>query len=505
MTQKEALALMDSGASLLLTGAAGTGKTFVINEFIKRSKLKGRKIAITATTGLAATHLNGTTIHAWSGMGILDELPNNFFSKITNVRRDQILKAETLVIDEISMLHDFRLDMIEEIVRTVRESNEPFGGMQVILCGDFFQLPPVNRQSGRQGSFVTNSNIWKSDFFGVCYLNQQFRQADDSSFAAILNGIRQGYLLRSQLELLKSRIVFDDPFVSKTRLLTTNSDVDVINQQHLARLSGKAYEYTMEQSGKSKFVEQLKQSCLAPEALVLKKGALVMFIRNSNDKKYFNGSLGTVTGFEKGTRYPIVELKNGFKVTAVPESWELIDGDTRKAMITQIPLRLAWAITVHKSQGMTLDDARIDLRRAFVKGMGYVALSRVKSLENLSLDGLNGLSLQVSDEAKLLDLDLKEKSLNLAKISNQIFDEWIEEIKEKANDQPKSDWNKKIKKMRQEYPNAYKAWNAADDYSLRQMYLFGSKIQDLSHYFGRHEGAVLIRLRKFFGDQIDLK
>ena len=500
MDQVLALEIMGAGESVLLTGPAGSGKTYTLNEFIRRAKRDGKHVAVTATTGLAATHLNGNTIHSWSGIGIHDELPRNFHDGLLKGRRDTIAKTDILIIDEVSMLHDYRLDMVDEIARKVRKVDEPFGGIQVILCGDFFQLPPVVRGAGRPAAFVVESKVWQELSPVICYLSEQHRQNDDV-FLDILNAMRAGDLRRRHAEALLARRGSYDPFNEATELHTTNVDVDGINHARLNQLSGDAHAYHMGTTGKAAYVETLKKSCLAHEELVLKKGALVMCVRNNPEKKYVNGSLGIVVGFEPNTDYPVVELKSGRRITVTPESWELRDGDKKRASLSQVPLRLAWAITVHKSQGMTLDAARIDLSRAFVEGMGYVALSRVRSLDTLSLAGINQMALRVSPMALQIDQHLRAKSqVDAGRFAH--LRELAQKRKLEEPEKPANNWNDKLAKMRQQYPNAYKPWSEADDAKLVGFFVDSktATVKELTEIFGRHPGSIRARLKKHFGE-----
>jgi len=505
MDQGLALEILLEGHSALLTGPAGTGKTFVLNQFIKLAKYEGKHVSVTATTGLAATHLGGTTIHSWSGIGVHDRLPDHFAEHLAKGRKEIITKTDILIIDEISMLHDFRLDMIDQVCRVVRERDEPFGGIQVVMSGDFFQLPPINRNDALQGSFVVNAQVWQEIDPVILYLDEQFRQKEGDDLLEILTSMRTGDLRRRHAELLLARAdaVAPDGQVL-TELHTVNVDVDRVNEGQLAKLDGDELIYSQHSTGSQNYVESLQRSVLAPATLTLKKGALVMAVKNDPSKRYANGSIGTVVEFEAGTEYPIVDFLNGRTVTMAPDTWELRDGDKKRASISQIPLRLAWAITVHKSQGMTLDAARIDLRKAFVPGMGYVALSRVKDLSNLYLTGINRMALQLSDEAREIDEQLRGRAAKDMKR----FVHLKEKAKVRKDELPvkkkkeggSSGWADKIAKMRETYPHAYMPWEATDDTTLKEGFLHGESVKTLSKKLGRHEGSITMRLQKHFGE-----
>ena len=504
MNQALALEIMLAGESVLLTGPAGSGKTFVLNQFIRLAKADGKHVSVTATTGLAATHLGGTTIHAWAGIGVMDDLPSNFAEHVSKGRREIIEKTDVLIIDEISMLHDFRLDMVDIACRLVREEpDKPFGGIQVIMSGDFFQLPPINRGDSRAGQFVVYSNAWRELDPTICYLEEQYRQ-DDEQLLEILNALRAGDIRRHHAEMLLERGDADLPDGDLTELHTTNIDVDRINNTKLDELYGDEYTYEQSTTGSANYVENLQRSVLAPAALKLKQGALVMAVKNATDRKYANGSLGTVVDFDVLTNYPIVEFRSGKTVTMMPDTWELRDGDKKRASISQIPLRLAWAITVHKSQGMTLDAARIDLGKAFVEGMGYVALSRVKNLQNLYLAGLNRMALRVSDDARQINEQLKgraaadaKKFAHLAKSAEKRKSEPPAKKK-----QASGSWADKLAKMRETHPNAYMPWSKADDETLKADFQNGVSVKKLSKKFGRHEGSIIKRLQMHFGEEM---
>lgn len=506
MNQQLALEVLLSGESAFVTGPAGSGKTYLLNQFIRLAKHEGKHVSVTASTGIAATHLGGTTIHSWSGIGVHDYVPDGFFDRLSKGRREIIEKTDVLVIDEVSMLHDYRLDMIDEVCRVVRKQPDvAFGGVQVVLSGDFFQLPPVNRRDqSMNGGFVTRSNAWRDLDPAIIYLAEQHRQ-EDEQLLEILGSMRSGDIRRHHAEQLLERVGVGDEQAELTELHTTNVDVDTINTRKLAELEGDMVSYTSTHTGGSNYVENLSRSILAPDVLELKLGALVMAVRNDPAKRFANGSIGKIVAFEPGGDYPVVQFLNGREVTMMPETWELRDGDKKRASITQIPLRLAWAITIHKSQGMTLDAARIDLRKAFVEGMGYVALSRVRSLGKLYLHGINNMALRTSAEARDIDEVLRSRAAQDSKRFEHLAAQASKRDLEPKNGSKKAGstgWREKIEKMRETYPNAYKPWSTQDDDTLKTEFQNGATIKQLSQSLGRHEGSIKMRLQKHFGEDV---
>ncbi|MDE2173170.1 MAG: AAA family ATPase [Patescibacteria group bacterium] len=409
MTQTEALTILKTGANVYLTGEPGSGKTYTINEFIAWLRASGIEPSVTAATGIAATHVAGMTLHAWSGIGVSTALSaaevDHIAGKEHIARRIQ--KAKVLIIEEISMLSATTFQMADAVCREVRRVDEPFGGITVVLVGDFFQLPPVSRNS--DAAFAYGSSTWRELNPITCYLTEQYRQ-DDSEFLGVLSAMREGRVAKPHRELLMTRhtdtaaLPPDAP-----KLFSHNADVDRINADELAKLPGLPRRFLMTSKGKDSLVAGLVRGCLSPEILELKKGAAVMFTKNSPQGKFVNGTLGVVYEFDAGGM-PIIETRGGIRITAEPMEWQLEEQGKVRASISQLPLRLSYAMTVHKSQGMSMDAAIIDLSRAFEYGQGYVALSRVRRLSGVHLTGINERAFLVHPEILEKDHEFRAAS-----------------------------------------------------------------------------------------------
>jgi ATP-dependent DNA helicase PIF1 len=409
MTQGEALTILKTGANVFLTGEPGSGKTHTINGFVSWLRASGIEPSITAATGIAATHVGGMTLHSWSGIGINESLSASevdFIASKEHIAK-RIAKAKVLIIEEVSMLAAHTFEMADAVCREVRRVDQPFGGLTVILVGDFFQLPPVSR--GSEVQFAYQSKSWRELNLITCYLTEQYRQ-DDADFLEVLSAIRRGQVEELHYEHLVARRMTDDKVPEGApKLFSHNADVDRLNNAELAKLPGKSYTFRMNGKGKDSLVEGLKRGCLSPENLELKEDAVVMFTKNSPQGKFVNGTLGVVEGWGSDG-YPIIKTREGTKVTADPMEWQLEEHGKVKASVSQVPLRLAYAMTVHKSQGMSMDAAVIDLSRAFEYGQGYVALSRVRRLAGVHLLGLNQRALEVHPEILEKDQEFRAAS-----------------------------------------------------------------------------------------------
>jgi len=458
MRQSSALDILKTGQNVFLTGSAGSGKTYTLNQYIDYLRARRVPVAVTASTGIAATHMNGTTIHSWSGIGIKDELSDRDLTTLSRKQflADRLKDTAVLVIDEISMLHAKQLNLVSQVLKHVRKNDKAFGGIQVVVAGDFFQLPPIgSKGETNREKFAFMSEAWLDAKFHICYLSEQHRQVSEAANGGldlddILNQIRRQEVTFESIAALEA--TFDQNVdIKRTRLYTHNLNVNSINDKELAALEGEMMRFTATSTGDSKLVETLKKTVRTQDDLVLKVGAKVMFIKNNTELGVSNGTMGELIGFaavkiddskdssddlieddddsaesendknvkgkskkaikekpksKKPTtqKMPVVRLNSGREVVAEPEEW-IIEDETGDVLASyeQVPLCLAWAITIHKSQGMTLEAAEIDLSRTFELGQGYVALSRLKSLAGLQLLGMNDMSLQLDPLARGAD------------------------------------------------------------------------------------------------------
>jgi len=430
MKQITALNILKTGKNLFITGSAGTGKTYLLNQYIQYLKERCIYPTIVAPTGIAASHLKGQTIHSFFALGIRDTVVDNGYVEFLldkSYLKSRFSKLKVLIIDEISMVSPEIFTSMDKILRAFKNSPEPFGGVQVVISGDFFQLPPVSK-TFKEKRFAWQSPVWRSLELKSCYLSEKFRQ-EDNRLIQVLDEIRTGDVSEEARKLLEES--FNRELTTNfqvTKLYTHNIDVERINLEELSRLKGKPQIFTYSSKGSAKNIEKIFKTSLVLEEITLKKDAVVIFIKNNPEKDYVNGTTGVVIGFENDI--PLVKTATGRIIRVVAEDWTLENdkGET-VATVSQIPLRLAWAITIHKSQGMTLDMAEVDLSSTFEVGQGYVALSRVKSIDGLRLIGLNEMALRVEPLTLRIDEPIKKAS----KKAELEIESYSEEELEKAH------------------------------------------------------------------------
>lgn len=416
------------GQNIFITGPGGSGKSELIRQIYKDAIHRGKRIQVCALTGCAAILLNADakTIHSWSGIGLGNASVDQLLSKILKNRTAKKMWRETqvLVIDEVSMLSLKLFNSLNQIGKTMRKSSRPFGGIQLIFSGDFYQLPPVgNKDDPNTSRYCFESDDWNSVFHrdSQIQLVKIFRQQDDA-YVTILNQVREGRIKRKSNELLLTyvgRAKTDNGSIIVTKLYPTKNKVDSINHLEMSKLTTEAREYKInplneiDDKNKHKYTQQeiqyeheyLSKSLICETTIQLKIGAHVMCIANIQSDTtgggllLCNGSQGVVVGFCTHSGNPQVKYNNGTTMVMSRHTWisEKIPG----VGVSQVPLILAWALTIHKSQGASLDAAEIDVGSGiFECGQTYVALSRVKSLDGLYLSSFDASKIIINKKVK---------------------------------------------------------------------------------------------------------
>jgi len=427
------------GHNIFITGPGGSGKSELIRRIYEHSTRTQKEIHVCALTGCAAVLLNANakTIHSWAGIGLGTGTIDQLILKIKSNKYSKKMwrQTELLVVDEVSMLSLKLFDALNQIGKAVRGNNRPFGGIQVIFSGDFYQLPPVgNKEDKNTMRFCFESDDWNSIFHRDCQIQllKIFRQKD-KSYASLLNQVREGKIKRKTIELLQSRVITtpaDDTNTSaiegctgvrvspvKTKLFPTKNRVEVINSSEMCELNGEEREYVVKfktdpdkkgvyTDNEIKFeLEYLSNNLICERKMKLKVGAHVMCVANLQHEKgergleICNGSQGTIMRYCQVTGCPVVKYNSGIEMVMTRHLWssEKIQG----IGVLQVPLILAWALTIHKSQGSTLDAAEIDVGSGiFECGQTYVALSRVKSLEGLFLSSFDVTKIRINKKVK---------------------------------------------------------------------------------------------------------
>lgn len=429
--QVKALEAVKEKKNVFITGSAGVGKSFLLNQILK--ELKHKIVYVTASTGVAACNIGGTTLHSFGGIGLGTKSAQSLAYEITYKRykvdvKERWLSCQVLIIDEISMIDGELFNKVEHIARLVRNSDQSFGGIQLILIGDFLQLPPVKVKK-----FAFETDAWKKSIEKTITLKKVFRQKL-VGFVLLLNRLRVGRLTALDVEVLHecSKTKFPDDGIKPTRLFPHRSSCDKINLDELKKLREKVVVYTAIDYAKDNiFREQLEKNSKFPKVLEIKIGAQVMLLTNlSVGKGLVNGARGVVIGLRnrkkeleerlnelikenvyeededleacqqllesmdghesyKEDGYPIIKFANGIECCITPEQSTIEVGSEKVAYRTQVPLALAWAVSIHKSQGMTLERIDIKIANVFEHGQAYVALSRVTSLDGLLLRDFN--------------------------------------------------------------------------------------------------------------------
>lgn len=406
--------------SVFLTGRAGCGKSFLVRALVAALRShSGLSVAVVASTGIAASHIGGVTLHSFAGIGMGKQGCGELVDRVRSNRKAAARwrATDVIVIDEVSMVSSALMDTLDNIARSLRgDAQVPWGGMRVIAVGDFFQLGPI----GKGAKYAFEAECWSKLFppHHVVHLRSQMRQHTDTTFAKILASMRIGRLTDAMRTTLLHAAGAGLPRlescgIQPTKLFPHNADVDKVNAAALDALPGPQYHFgAIDKGDSARHLKSLKSACRAAESLRLKLGAQVMLLRNLDCKQgLVNGARGVVVDFvqrqrrargggsgRKGDTHtiPVVQFTSGLVHEVPPTVWEVHEGDLVVAARIQVPLRLAYAITIHKSQGMTIDALEVDLGRVFASGHAYVALSRAVSLDAVRVVNLTKASVKAN-------------------------------------------------------------------------------------------------------------
>lgn len=397
--------------SIFITGPAGVGKTHLLKAIYNTLKTRGEKIVLTSTTGINALNLGGITIHKLMGMQTRTDLNYIRFMKSSFLFKgitQRMTKIDYIVIDEVSMLRADQLELIDAILKDATKNDKPFGGKVMIFTGDFYQIPPVVKSwEKKQNQWLFTSPSWLSANIKTIHLEDVYRQTD-KNFVKFLNDIRMGKWNPQTAQILDQCVNRNLP-KDTTVFFSTNEECDEYNKQKLAEIPGKEFTFVAEIRGKrnKKFAFDkisIIRDCIAKEELKLKINTRVICVCNDKKGRYMNGSVGYVVDCcdEKGKQYVSIKFENLKEIIKLKRhNWIKVNlQGKRVANMKQIPLLPSYALTIHKSQGMTLDAAIIDCKNIFACGQLYVALSRVRNIENLKVINFDKKQIIVSPEVK---------------------------------------------------------------------------------------------------------
>ncbi|NXC40810.1 PIF1 helicase, partial [Penelope pileata] len=381
--QEAVLGAVRSGKSIFFTGCAGTGKSFLLKKIV--GSLPPNSTYATASTGVAACHIGGTTLHAFAGIGS-GKAPLEQCIQLAERPgvRQHWLACQHLIIDEISMVDGKFFDKLEAVARAVRKRDEPFGGIQLIICGDFLQLPPVCK-ANEETTFCFQAKSWRKCIHVNMELTEVRRQTD-KTFISLLSAVRLGRCTEEVISLLMQTAAnrSERDGILATRLCTHKDDVELTNERRLRQLSGELHTFEALDSDPM-LVKLIDAQCPVGSRVELKVGAQVMLAKNLDvSQGLVNGARGVIVGFETEQKgLPKVKFLCGVTQVIKMERWVFKGPSGVHLSRQQLPLKLAWAISIHKSQGMSLDSVEISLSRVFENGQAYVALSRARSLAGL--------------------------------------------------------------------------------------------------------------------------